>query len=197
MSPWDREFAPHNVQTLSEFFRAAYLVYPRKGQQLALTQSRLAVARSRAPLGTKFKKAGQMTAFLCHSHKDRAMAEGLQQLLKESGVDLYIDWQDSEMPEQPNRETADRIKSRILQTDRFVFLATSNSMNSRWCPWEIGFADGKKSIEHILLVPTQDAYGSFFGNEYLQLYRRIDQNLMSQLEVFRPGVRVGASVLTI
>jgi hypothetical protein len=47
-------------------------------------------------------------------------------------------------------------------------------MTSRWCPWEIGFADGKKTLDRIAIVPTQDNYGQFYGNEYLNLYNKID-----------------------
>ncbi|MDB4223670.1 toll/interleukin-1 receptor domain-containing protein [Granulosicoccus sp.] len=113
------------------------------------------------------------TAFLCHSHKDKELAKGLQVILKEQGWDLYIDWQDNEMPATPNRETAKRIKDKIEITDWFLFLATVNSTSSRWCPWEIGFADAKKSYEKIVMIPTEDANGNWHGNEYLQLYKNL------------------------
>ncbi len=45
----------------------------------------------------------KQTAFLCHSHKDEELAKGLQVMLAENGLELYIDWQDDEMPEQPNK----------------------------------------------------------------------------------------------
>jgi hypothetical protein len=47
-------------------------------------------------------------------------------------------------------------------------------MSSRWCPWEIGFADGKKAHDHIAIIPTSDGQGHFYGNEYLNLYNKID-----------------------
>ena len=59
--------------------------------------------------------------------------------------------------------------------DWFLFLATSNSIQSRWCPWEIGFADSVKSYEKILIIPTEDDYGNWYGNEYLQLYKKVDE----------------------
>jgi hypothetical protein len=164
---------------------------------LALFQSTLLNSRHRATAGTQFKRSNQLSAFLCHSHKDRAMALGLQVFLKEAGVDLYIDWQDPEMPESPDRQTAERIQTSIQTTDRFLFLATANSTNSRWCPWEIGYADGKKDADRILVIPTRDTSGNHYGNEYLQLYRRIDSNLMSQIQIFRPGAYVGSSMQTI
>lgn len=121
----------------------------------------------------------QKSGFLCHSHKDRELALGLQQWLKEQGMDLYIDWQDASMPEEPDVYTATRIRNVIRGSDVFLFLATSNSMTSRWCPWELGFADGVKQNEQIAVIATRDASGSYYGNEYLQLYRRIDQNSAS------------------
>lgn len=117
----------------------------------------------------------QQTAFLCHSHKDQELAKGLQVLLKENGWDLYIDWEDTEMPSTPNKETASKIKTKIKATDWFLFLATTNSTQSRWCPWEIGFADSAKGYGKILIIPTEDDYGNWYGNEYLQLYKKMDE----------------------
>lgn len=120
------------------------------------------------------KRNGQPTAFLSHSHKDAMLALGLQDLLNNQGWDVYLDWQDHAMPETPDAETAFNIKTAIVRADWFLFLATQNSMTSRWCPWEIGFADGKKSHDRIAIIPTQDSNGNFYGNEYLNLYNRID-----------------------
>lgn len=120
------------------------------------------------------KSEGKPTAFLSHSHKDAHIAAGVQGFLQSHGWEVYIDWQDAAMPDSPNRETAERIQQRIRRQELFLFLATANSMTSRWCPWEIGYADGVKQAKAILVIPTQDANGRSFGNEYLQLYRHID-----------------------
>jgi hypothetical protein len=137
---------------------------------------------------------GQRTAFLCHSHKDRALAEGLQVLLRDAGVDLYIDWQDETMPEKPSRETADRIRRTIADTNFFLYLATSNSAASKWCPWELGFADGKKSDRFIFVIPTRDAAGGEHGNEYVHLYRRIDVSSLNAVTAYEPGAFTGVPV---
>jgi hypothetical protein len=129
---------------------------------------------------------GAKTAFLCHSHHDANLAKGLVQLLSDAGWRVYIDWQDANMPESPNQETAQRIKQKIVDLEYFLFLATPKSMVSRWCPWEIGFADGKKQIDRILIVPTEDGVQTH-GNEYLQLYRRVDMSDKNELAVWQPG----------
>ena len=73
-----------------------------------------------------------------------------------------------------NKETAARIKKKINDLDWFLFLATPNSSASRWCPWEIGIADTRKDHERIIIIPTTDSSGKWHGNEYLQLYNKID-----------------------
>ena len=52
------------------------------------------------------------TAFLSHSHKDRIYAKGVEAWLKENGLDVYIDWEDEEMPEIPDKTTAERIQKK-------------------------------------------------------------------------------------
>jgi hypothetical protein len=100
------------------------------------------------------KADGHRTGFLCHSHDDRLLASGLVVLLKEAGWDVYVDWQDPLMPSAPTRETALRIQQKIREADFFLFLATRSSVQSRWCPWEIGYADGQKPVSTILIIPT-------------------------------------------
>ncbi len=140
---------------------------------------------------------GQQTAFLCHSNLDRTLAEGLQTLLREGGWDLYIDWQDSDLPPVPNRLTAERIQERIVVTDWFLFLATSHSMASRWCPWEIGFADGKKPFERIVVIQTLDDQRHSHGNEYIDLYNRVDPVHLGGLQLVRTGQVFGRNLSTI
>jgi hypothetical protein len=111
------------------------------------------------------------TAFLCHSHKDETLVKGLIVIFREANIHLYVDWMDQSMPEKPNKVTAENIKSRIKNSDLFIFLATANSKASRWCPWEIGFADGVN--KNVYIVPTSDGYNTY-GNEYLELYSKID-----------------------
>lgn len=118
------------------------------------------------------KKASvNRSAFLCHSHKDEELVHGLIAVFEEAGIDLYVDWKDHTMPETPNEETASKIQERIERADIFLFLATANSKASRWCPWEIGYADS--SSKGIYIIPTLDSCGSY-GNEYLDLYPKID-----------------------
>jgi len=143
----------------------------------------------------KTASLAQITIFLCHSHEDKTLAEGFQNILANYGIKVYIDWQDSKLPESPNRETAGRIKEKIGDLDLFILLATNNSLSSRWCPWEIGIADSSKNYEDILIVPIVDYSGEFKGNEYLQLYKRIEIDSLDELLVIEPEFRKYGAIL--
>lgn len=135
------------------------------------------------------RQAGKQTAFLSHSHKDADLAKGLQGFLHDQGWIVYIDWEDTSMPPKPNRETARSIKGKIERLDWFIYLATGNSASSRWCPWEVGYADGVKDIDKIVIVPTRDSIGNNYGNEYLDLYRHVDAAKGGGFGLFRPDNR--------
>ena len=97
-------------------------------------------------------------------------------LLEEQGIDLYVDWKDHSMPAVTNAETAKNIQARIKRSDLFLFLATSDSMSSRWCPWEIGYGDA--SHKKVIIIPTSDGYHEY-GSEYLSLYAKIDDGTLA------------------
>lgn len=131
------------------------------------------------------------SAFLCHSHKDETLVKGLIAMFQNARIDLYVDWKDHSMPTTPNALTAKKIQKAIRGCGVFLFLATANARVSRWCPWEIGFADS--SQRKVFIVPTRD-FTETYGNEYLQLYPRIDigtHKTNSGLALFDVGMRKG------
>ena len=160
--------------------------------------STLRSASTREPKSI-FKSAGEArlrggrTIFLCHSHRDATLVKGLVILLFEAGLTAYVDWADHGMPPVPNRDTARKLQERIVELDLFLYLATPNASTSRWCPWEIGYANGKKLIDSIVVCPTTED-GTIYGAEYLDLYRRLDVLGAARLEVLQPGARSGVVV---
>lgn len=124
------------------------------------------------------------TVFLSHSHKDKDLAQGLVNYLAGLGIKLYVDWQDSGMPRITDRKTAENIKKKISDLSYFLILATPNALNSRWVPWEIGVADQVKAQEKIAVIPVVDQSGKFEGNEYLQLYNRVEADNFGKMLVF-------------
>jgi hypothetical protein len=155
---------------------------------IRVTDLRSAATRNVAVLRnlSEAKSRGAKSAFLCHSHKDVDLAKGIVNLLAEAGLNAYVDWADTSMPEVPNRQTAERIQEKIRDLTFFLFLATANSVTSRWCPWEIGYADGKKPLSSIFIISTTDGSATH-GSEYLGLYRQIDASVFGELVIREAG----------
>lgn len=92
-----------------------------------------------------------VSTFLSHSSKDKEIVEAVIQILYSHGAKVYIDEVDPLMPPYTTAETAAIIKKRIGQNQRFVLLASENSKESRWVPWELGVADGERGLANIAL----------------------------------------------
>jgi hypothetical protein len=161
---------------------------------MVIPQARLLVAAqstksaSSILLRAQARASGIRTAFLSYTSKDRELALGLKAALENSGWKVYIDVSDGTLPETASKETAVILRSRIEENYWFMFLATQYSAASKWCPWEIGVADGMKGSDRVLIATTSDASGKAYGVEYLQLYRRIGINQESgEYEYYEPG----------
>jgi hypothetical protein len=108
--------------------------------------------------------------FLSHKHDELEQLEGAVSFLKTFGVDIYVDWLDDGMPKTTSGITAVRIKQKIKENHKFIFLATEASIQSKWCNWELGLGDAAKYIEHLALFPIKNDYSDFSGSEYLEIY---------------------------
>ena len=86
-----------------------------------------------------------------------------------------MDKGDRRLPKNPNRETAEILRSTIQTSPKFVMFVTTNSKDSRWVPWELGLADGAKGNSAIALFPAAGSSGEqvWAKQEYLSLYLRI------------------------
>lgn len=152
------------------------------------------VARSKAQGGSLrgfvnetrlYSKSNAVTSiFLSHSHYDKDVIEQAKLFFENLGIRVYVDWADETMPEKTNGSTAQKIKGQIITgNDKFVLLATNNAIASKWCNWETGIADAYKlSSKKLALLPLADNSGTWNGNEYLQIYPRIERGINNPLE---------------
>lgn len=139
----------------------------------------------------------QVTIFLSHSHADRDIVYAFIQYLASFGINIYVDWQDSEMPRVTSVETARRIKDQIAANKLFMVFYTLNSKNSRWVPWELGVADQIKGYDYTYIVPVaDDQQGQFNELEYLRIYKRIEFADTNTLAAFEPGRKEGGTLLS-
>lgn len=119
--------------------------------------------------------APQNATFLSHSSKDDELVDGAIRILTNHGATVYIDKIDPTMPPYTSDETAAKLKTRVKQSKKFVLLASENSKESRWVPWELGIADGYKGLANIALFPAVEdpQHTTWTSWEYLGLYRKI------------------------
>lgn len=112
----------------------------------------------------------QPTMFLCHSHIDKTIVNKVLALFNTLGVNIYIDWMDSSLPRETDKNTGSIIKQKIENSDKFLFLATYNALRSKWCNWELGLAYSAKGETDFAVLPIESKSGKWSGNEYLALY---------------------------
>lgn len=112
--------------------------------------------------------------FLSHKHDEILNLESAIAFLKKEGVNVYVDWLDEGMPKTTSGITANRIKTKIKENKKFIFLASEGAINSKWCNWELGFGDAHKYINDIALLPVENDNTNFSGAEYLQIYPYIE-----------------------
>jgi hypothetical protein len=65
-----------------------------------------------------------------------------------------------------------------------MMLATEKSLASRWVPWELGYADGKKGFANMAILVVKEDRFAFPGNEYVSLYPRIESTVKGGWGVF-------------
>ena len=130
-------------------------------------RSALTLSRAERALGSR---GTAVTVFLSHKHDEVTILENVISLLKNCGVDVYVDWMDEGMPKTPSGLTAIKLKQKITDCRKFIFLGTEGAIASKWCNWELGIGDAKKYPLHIAVIPIADSAGQYSGSEYLQIY---------------------------
>lgn len=152
------------ILTKNQFEAIARIKAGSKGLSSTLNESRT------------FSKTTSVTSlFLSHSHTDRAIVEQAKVFFENLNIKIYVDWADETMPEKTNGVTASKIKSKILSNDKFILLATNAAVVSKWCNWEVGIGDAYKlHSDKICILPLADNSHNWNGNEYLQIYPRVE-----------------------
>ena len=116
----------------------------------------------------------KITVFLSHRHsEDKNLIMQVRGFFASMGAGVYIDWQDQSMPAVTNKETAVKLKERINTSNKFVVLATPQSIESIWIPWEIGLADQMRGLANIAILPVVHTDSTWERREYYRLYSRI------------------------
>lgn len=129
----------------------------------------------------------QLYIFISHKHNEEEFVYRLKDLLERYGFTGYVDWEDDDMPKLTNGDTAIKLKERIKKSKKFILIATEAAIESKWCNWEVGFADAHKYEDHIALFPIRGDFENYRGEEYLRIYPSIQvrrQNIESTLDYY-------------
>jgi hypothetical protein len=148
--------------------------YISEAQLRAFERPANLIKASNTQMMTKARATRANGVFLSHSHEDKDLVLSAVQFLKSQGVDVFVDWLDESMPDNISGETAEKLKQKIKEYAKFLVLVTENSKNSKWVPWELGVADGNKPIQNIAVLPVDRTGKRFQGNEYLDIYPKIE-----------------------
>ncbi len=54
-----------------------------------------------------------------------------------------------------------------------LLLATNNALESRWVPWELGYADGKITWSRVAIIEVARNGEKYLGNEYVDFYQKL------------------------
>lgn len=112
--------------------------------------------------------------FLSHSYVDADLVLRLKRAIEQLGFSIYVDWIEDPHLDRHNvvPATADFIRKRIDSCSCLLYVSTTNSPNSKWMPWELGYSDGKKKGKTAILpiLSSSTSTESYQGQEYLGLY---------------------------
>jgi hypothetical protein len=87
---------------------------------------------------------------------------------------------DVDLPVFTDKNTASIVKSKIDNSDKFLFLATYNALRSKWCNWELGLAYSSKGENDFAVLPIESRTGNWKGNEYLELYPEMQLDFLRE-----------------
>ncbi len=114
------------------------------------------------------EKKKSFDVFLSHSSKDYDTIIMLKTMLNSQGLTVYVDWVEDRQAlkrDLTSVDTARAIIERINQSGSILYVLTKASINSRWTPWELGYAHAKgNKICALQMEAVEDI------PEYLQIY---------------------------
>lgn len=146
----------------------AYLTFDKISSTISLRKANLINESIRARTYTEKK------VFLSYRRNDKKYVEGIVRFLKNLGVSVYIDYLDETLEEKTNEQVAATLREHIKSSAKFISLATPDSTNSKWMPWELGLGDRIINYENVAILPLTNSSTTWNNQEYAKIYGRIE-----------------------
>jgi hypothetical protein len=118
--------------------------------------------------------------FLSHCFKDADDVLMLYELLTMAGYKVFVDWIADPNSDRSDvtKDTADGLRMVMMRSDSLLYAVSSNSWDSTWMTWELGYSDalhGKVAVVPVTDVETaSEVYTA--EQEYLSLYPYVTVN---------------------
>ncbi len=120
-------------------------------------------------------KLSKYDIFISYSSNDKKYAILTKNLLEKMNVTadkkytVYIDLEDTALdPTAVSEDTAKRLESAIDKSAAIIYIHSEKSNISKWCPWELGIAQGKKKPIAILELYSDEKL--LKKQAYLEMY---------------------------
>src|SRR3989339_1532800 len=127
----------------------------------------------------------QNRVFLSHRRRDIDIVKNVIGFLQELGGTIYVDYLDDVLPDKTNFETAAILRNRIDSCAKFILLASPNSSESKWIPWELGIGD-RKGLNNVAILPLVENRDNWKEREYYQIYGSIQISQQGNWCFFTP-----------
>ena len=118
--------------------------------------------------------------FLSHSYLDKSLVYTIVDLFNRAGYSVYVDWMVDTQLDRNNvtPKTAKSLRGRMDTCQGLAYISTDNISTSKWCPWELGYMDGKRNGRCAILPVLDSETAGFSGREYLGIYPFIDYDII-------------------
>lgn len=136
----------------------------------------------------RMKSTTEKQVFLSYRRKDKNYVKPIVNILKRLGVNIYIDYLDDSLPDKPNDATAAILREKIKSSQKFILMATPNSSESNWIPWELGLGDGFITYPNVAIFPITNDSNYWNEREYYSIYGYIKKGNSKDKSRFDWGV---------
>lgn len=114
--------------------------------------------------------------YLSYALLDKRIVNKTADFFRTIHKNIKVDMMINPISERVSVHTSRAVKNKIIRNDKFVFLATSTSIFSKWVNWELGIADCYKAKDDkIVILPVADKNSRWLGDVYFKLYPRIER----------------------
>lgn len=112
---------------------------------------------------------GTLCIFISHQKKDSQAAKQIADYLLEAGINVYFDEYDNTLDLDDPYSIVRGIKNGLNHSTHLLVLLSENALESKWIPWEIGYAYDNK----VIISLTLKAIAGWKLPEYLKITKII------------------------